>query len=204
MCVFVHAQGIKTVHAGGGWGSKNGKILFTQLLMTPNHQPIWQPRHYPVTSVKTFYWYLLWAKGSKKCLQVFLLFFCSGKLLPLQMWKLFCHMEWENLCKHVKTNVLRKMYMHELFLMSIKNDMIIIQFKFVVLTSIKYRVNNQLFEVQEWHANSFEGLNIFLLHFGAFFHASLLSTGVDNKKVEVDNEKALELTNSTVFHRWIS
>ena len=41
-----------------------------------------------------------------------------------------------------------------------------------------------------------------LLHFVAFFHvASLLSTGVDNEKVGVDNEKALELTNSTVFHR---
>ena len=43
---------------------------------------------------------------------------------------------------------------------------------------------------------------ILLLHFVAFFHvASLFSTGVDNKKVGVDNEKALELTNSTVFHR---
>ena len=41
-----------------------------------------------------------------------------------------------------------------------------------------------------------------LLHFVAFFHvASLFSTGVDNKKLWVDNEKALELTNSTVFHR---
>ena len=41
-----------------------------------------------------------------------------------------------------------------------------------------------------------------LLHFVAYFHvASLFSTGVDNKKVGVDNEKALELTNSTVFHR---
>ena len=41
-----------------------------------------------------------------------------------------------------------------------------------------------------------------LLHFVAFFHvASLLSTRVDNEKVGVDNEKALELTNSTVFHR---
>ena len=41
-----------------------------------------------------------------------------------------------------------------------------------------------------------------LLHFVAFFHvASLFSTGVNNKKVGVDNEKALELTNSTVFHR---
>ena len=49
----------------------------------------------------------------------------------------------------------------------------------------------------------------YLLHFVAFFHvASLLFTGIDNKKVEVDNEKvgvdnkkALELTNSSVFHR---
>ena len=41
-----------------------------------------------------------------------------------------------------------------------------------------------------------------LLHFVAFFHvASLFSTRVDNKKLGVDNEKALELTNSTVFHR---
>ena len=45
-------------------------------------------------------------------------------------------------------------------------------------------------------------LSVCLLHFVAFFHvASLFSTGVDNKKVGVDNEKALELTNSTVFHR---
>ena len=37
-----------------------------------------------------------------------------------------------------------------------------------------------------------------LLHFVAFFHVacSLFSMGVDNKKVGVDNEKALELTNS--------
>ena len=42
----------------------------------------------------------------------------------------------------------------------------------------------------------------FLLHFVAFFHvASLFSTGVDNEKGGVDNKKALELTNSTVFHR---
>ena len=41
-----------------------------------------------------------------------------------------------------------------------------------------------------------------LLHFVAFFHvASLFSKGVDNKKDGVDNENALELTNSTVFHR---
>ena len=40
------------------------------------------------------------------------------------------------------------------------------------------------------------------LHFVASFHvASLFSTGVDNKKMGVDNEKALELTNSSVFHR---
>ena len=45
-------------------------------------------------------------------------------------------------------------------------------------------------------------LEIHLLHFVAFFHvASLFSTGVDNKRGGVDNEKALELTNSTVFHR---
>ena len=45
-----------------------------------------------------------------------------------------------------------------------------------------------------------------LLEFVAFCSffpctASLLSTGVDNEKVGVDNEKALELTKSTVFHR---
>ena len=39
-----------------------------------------------------------------------------------------------------------------------------------------------------------------LLHFVAFFHvASLFSTGVDNKKVRIDNEKALELDNRIVF-----
>ena len=36
----------------------------------------------------------------------------------------------------------------------------------------------------------------FLLHFVAFFHVDLLfSTEVDNEKVGVDNEKALELDN---------
>ena len=50
----------------------------------------------------------------------------------------------------------------------------------------------------------------YLLHFVAFFHvASLLSTGVDNKKsielttalffIGVDNEKALELDNRINF-----
>ena len=42
--------------------------------------------------------------------------------------------------------------------------------------------------------------NYFLLHFVAFFHvASLLSTGVDNEKVGVDNEKAVELKNRIFF-----
>ena len=45
-------------------------------------------------------------------------------------------------------------------------------------------------------------LSPYLLHFVAFFHvASLLSTGADNEKVGVVNKKALELTNSSVFHR---
>ena len=40
----------------------------------------------------------------------------------------------------------------------------------------------------------------FLLHFLAFFYvASLLSTGVDNEKVGVDNEKAVELNNRIIF-----
>ena len=40
-----------------------------------------------------------------------------------------------------------------------------------------------------------------LLHFVAFFHvaSSMLSTEVDNKKVGVDNEKALELENRIYF-----
>ena len=40
-----------------------------------------------------------------------------------------------------------------------------------------------------------------LLHFVAFFHvASLFSTGVENKKVEIDYEKALELDNKVICH----
>ena len=40
----------------------------------------------------------------------------------------------------------------------------------------------------------------YLLHFVVFFHvASLFSTGVDNEKVGVDNEKALELDNRIFF-----
>ena len=40
----------------------------------------------------------------------------------------------------------------------------------------------------------------FLLHFVAFFHvASLLSTGVDNEKVNADNEKTLELDKRIFF-----
>ena len=51
-------------------------------------------------------------------------------------------------------------------------------------------------------ANRWAVIKYVLLHFVAFFHvASLFSAGVDNKKMGVDNEKALELTNSTVFHR---
>ena len=39
-----------------------------------------------------------------------------------------------------------------------------------------------------------------LLHFVAFFHvASLFSTEVDNEKVGVYNEKALELDNRIIF-----
>ena len=42
----------------------------------------------------------------------------------------------------------------------------------------------------------------YLLHFVAFFHvASLCVRKVENRKVGVDNKKALELTNSSVFHR---
>ena len=70
------------------------------------------------------------------------------------------------------------------------------------------RGNEWLFCLQ-WqfvHQTRIDFLHFFplisLLHFVAFFHvASLFSTGVDNKKVGVDNENALELTNSTVFHR---
>ena len=41
-----------------------------------------------------------------------------------------------------------------------------------------------------------------IVAFCSFFPCNLtISTEVDNKKVGVDNEKALELTNSTVFHR---
>ena len=40
------------------------------------------------------------------------------------------------------------------------------------------------------------------MHFVAFFHvASLFVREVENRKVGVDNKKALELTNSSVFHR---
>ena len=38
------------------------------------------------------------------------------------------------------------------------------------------------------------------MHFVAFFYvASLFSTGVDNRRVGVGNEKALELTNRALF-----
>ena len=38
MSVFVHAQGIKTIHACGRGGSKNGKILSTQLFNDPKEE----------------------------------------------------------------------------------------------------------------------------------------------------------------------
>ena len=69
---------------------------------------------------------------------------------------------------------------------------------------MNFRVGN---EVDSWEFYSKAPDTIMLwkldlLHFVAFFHvASQLSTGIDNKKVGVDNEKALELTNSTVFYR---
>ena len=41
---------------------------------------------------------------------------------------------------------------------------------------------------------------VFLLHFVAFFHVALLFfTGADNKKVGVDNEKALDLDKRIFF-----
>ena len=41
--IFVHAQGIKTVHAGGGAEIKNGKILSTQLFNDPLYEIVtWQ------------------------------------------------------------------------------------------------------------------------------------------------------------------
>ena len=49
------------------------------------------------------------------------------------------------------------------------------------------------------HSNNLHHKKTSLLHFVAFFHVA--STGVDNKKVGVDNENALELTNSTVFYK---
>ena len=71
--------------------------------------------------------------------------------------------------------------------------------------SLKYRdMRSSSERQQDMMAYKVRNLFGFLLHFVAFFHvALLLSTGVDNEKVGVDNEKALELTNSTVFHRAI-
>ena len=42
--------------------------------------------------------------------------------------------------------------------------------------------------------------DIDLLHFVAFFHVAMFSTGVDNGKVGVNNEKALELKKEYFFH----
>ena len=53
--------------------------------------------------------------------------------------------------------------------------------------------NSEVWDNQTFH----------LLHFVAFFHVALLlstgALGVDNKKVGVDNEKALELDNRIFF-----
>ena len=43
-----------------------------------------------------------------------------------------------------------------------------------------------------------ESMNLLLLFVAFFYVASLLSTGVDNEKVGVDNEKALELEKQNV------
>ena len=63
-------------------------------------------------------------------------------------------------------------------------------------------VEQDLLRLNEAKALTLVQYKVHLLHFVAFFHvASLFSTGVGNKKVGVDNKKALELTNRTVFHR---
>ena len=57
------------------------------------------------------------------------------------------------------------------------------------------------FRIQSWEItdNCVPSIS-YLLHFVAFLHvASLFSTGVDNKKLGVDNEKALELDNRIIF-----
>ena len=66
----------------------------------------------------------------------------------------------------------------------------------------KYKIRQSIFFAVKCSAHMYMQKKRYLLHFVAFFHVvSLFSAGVDNKKVGVDNEKALELTNSTVFHR---
>ena len=50
MFVFVHAQGIKTIHTGG---SKNGKILSTQLLNDPFSQAVFFPGFDTIETSKT-------------------------------------------------------------------------------------------------------------------------------------------------------
>ena len=62
-----------------------------------------------------------------------------------------------------------------------------------------FDVTNKIFIISTTYNKS---LKKALLHFVAFFHvASLFLYRVDNRKGGVDNKKALELTNSTVFHR---
>ena len=57
-------------------------------------------------------------------------------------------------------------------------------------TPARHHRENQAYQYQRPPTTHHQGL----LHFVAFFHvASMFSTGVDNEKVGVDNEKALEL-----------
>jgi hypothetical protein len=71
---------------------------------------------------------------------------------------------------------------------------------FISDTALAYRLS---FSCKYYVRLSFECIALLsydLLHFVAFFHvASLLSTEVDNEKVGVDNEKALELDNRILF-----
>ena len=66
-----------------------------------------------------------------------------------------------------------------------------------VLLTFSYIILNKLYLLEsQFHSRNSGNL----LHFVVFFHvASLLTTRVDNKKVGVDNEKALELDNKIFF-----
>ena len=70
--------------------------------------------------------------------------------------------------------------------------MITLSFEIFLLKSAQYLPN--------FYKRFVKNQDIFLLHFLAFFHvASLFSTGVDNKKDGVENEKSLELDNRILF-----